>query len=102
MEISYSDSELTFRPVDPRRSAGPAPHRPPRGAISHTRARLSAARRPTDARHLAAEPSTYKPQDMPPSTAARTITHHKAQPLLTSCPLVPSTMRKLVVLTPLE
>lgn len=25
-------------PVDPRRSAGPAPHRPPRGAISRTRA----------------------------------------------------------------
>ncbi|CAF4827743.1 unnamed protein product [Pieris macdunnoughi] len=34
--------------------------------ISHTRARLFAARRPTDARLLPAEPSTYKPQDMPP------------------------------------
>ncbi|GBP55116.1 hypothetical protein EVAR_37996_1 [Eumeta japonica] len=36
-------------PVDPGRSAGPAPHRPPRGAIYATLARLCARRRPTAA-----------------------------------------------------
>lgn len=62
-------------PVDPRRSAGQAPHRPPRGAITHTRARLLAARRPTDARRLA-DPSTYNKHMPPPTGAPADTTHH--------------------------
>ncbi|CAK1542085.1 unnamed protein product [Leptosia nina] len=45
-------------PVDPRRSAGPAPHRPPRGAITRTRAPGSA--RPGD-RLTGSSPPSHQP-----------------------------------------
>ncbi|CAH2257778.1 jg8951 [Pararge aegeria aegeria] len=66
-------------PVDPRRSAGPAPHRPPRGAISSTRAPGSA--RPGD--RLTPGCSTPSHQPTNRRTCLRRPARLPAAPLIT-------------------
>ncbi|CAH4021640.1 unnamed protein product [Pieris brassicae] len=62
-------------PVDPRRSAGPAPHRPPRGAISRTRAPGSS--RPGDRLTPGFSPPSHQP------TNRRTCLRRPAAPITT-------------------
>lgn len=69
-------------PVDPRRSAGPAPHRPPRGAISRTRAPGST--RPGDRLTPGASPPSHQPTNRR-TCLRRPVPLRKARlPLITS------------------